>query len=114
MAYTSGILRQRVTILNREEATASKWGKDGDGVTWQEVSTVWASVEWARGKQAMNAGSLDIYGVVMVRMRWNTVVSERSRIVYDGKTYQVLGDTFHPDRQANTIQFMAQLIINEQ
>lgn len=114
MAYTSGILRQRVTILSRDEATASKWGKDGDGVTWQEVATVWASVEWARGKQAMNAGSLDIYGVVMVRMRWNTVVSERSRIVYDGKTYQVLGDTFHPDRQANTIQFMAQLIINEQ
>lgn len=114
MAYTSGILKHRVTILTRDEATASKWGKDGDGVTWKEAATVWASVDWVRGKQAMNAGSLDIYAVVIVRMRWNSVITERSRIVYDGKTYQVLGDTFHPDRQANTIQFHAQQIVNVQ
>jgi hypothetical protein len=62
----------------------------------------------------MNAGALDVYGVVMVRMRYNTVVNERSRILYEGKTYQIIGETFHADRQANTIQFHAQQIVKDQ
>jgi hypothetical protein len=45
-------------------------------------------------------------------MRWNCIVTPRSRIVYDGQTYQVLGETFHADRQDNTIQFNAQIIVN--
>ncbi len=56
-------------------------------------------------------GAVDVYGVVMVRMRWNSIVNERSRIVFDGKTYQILGDTFHAQRQDNTIQFHAQLLV---
>lgn len=113
MAYTSGLLRHRVTILNRKEATDSKWGKDGSGVEWENVGTVWASVGWIKGMAAMNAGALDVYGVVMVRMRWNTLINERSRIQHDGKTYQILGETFHADRQENTIQFHAQQLVNE-
>ena len=74
---------------------------------------MWASVDWAKGKGAMNAGALDVYGVVIVRMRWNSIVNERSRIVYDGKTYQIIGETFHAQRQANTIQFHAQQVIND-
>ena len=50
----------------------------------------------------------------MVRMRYNTVVNERSRILYEGKTYQIIGETFHADRQENTIQFHAQQIVKDQ
>lgn len=113
MAYTSGLLKDRITILNRTEAQDTRWGKDGSGIGWQPAATVWASVDWARGKQAMNAGALDVYGTVIVRMRWNTHVNERSRIQHQGRTYQVLGDTFHADRQANTIQLHAQLVVND-
>lgn len=114
MAYTSGILKHRVTILNREEATTSKYGKDGAGVTWQEAGTVWADVSWVKGLRTMREGALDVYGVVLVRMRWNGVITMRSRIRYDGQTYQILGETFHADKQENTIQFNAQVIINNQ
>ena len=113
MAYSTGILKHRVVILNRKESTDSKFGLDAAGIEFTPVATVWASVDWAKGKQAMNAGALDVYGVIMIRMRYNSVISERSRIVYEGKTYQVLGDTFHADRQENTIQFHAQQIIND-
>lgn len=113
MAYSTGILRERVAILNRREAAASKWGKDGSGIEWEQAGEVWANVEWAKGKRAMNAGALDVYGVILVRMRWNDIASERSRIVYDGRTYQVLGDTYHASHYENTIQFHAQLVINE-
>ena len=113
MAYSTGILRNRVTILNRTEATQGKFGLDSSGVEFETAGTVWAEVTWAKGKQAMNVGALDVYGVIMVRMRYNTIVNDRSRIVYDGKTYQILGDTFHAHRQDNTIQFHAQLIVKE-
>jgi SPP1 family predicted phage head-tail adaptor len=113
MAYSTGILRNRVTILNRTEAQQGKFGLDSSGVEFESAGTVWAEVTWVRGKQAMNVGALDVYGVIMVRMRWNSIVNDRSRIMYDGKTYQILGDTFHAQRQDNTIQFHAQLIVKE-
>lgn len=113
MAYSSGILRNRVTILNRTEAQQGKFGLDSSGVEFETVGTVWAEVTWVRGKQAMNVGALDVYGVIMVRMRYNTIVNDRSRIMYEGKTYQILGDTFHAQRQDNTIQFHAQLVVKE-
>ena len=113
MAYSTGILRNRVTILNRTEAQQGKFGLDSSGVEFETAGTVWAEVTWVRGKQAMNVGALDVYGVIMVRMRYNTIVNDRSRVQYDGKTYQILGDTFHAQRQDNTIQFHAQLIVKE-
>ena len=113
MAYSTGILRNRVTILNRTEAQQGKFGLDSSGVEFETAGTVWAEVTWVRGKQAMNVGALDVYGVIMVRMRWNSIVNDRSRIMYEGKTYQILGDTFHAQRQDNTIQFHAQLVVKE-
>ncbi len=59
------------------------------------------------------ASIVDAYDTVMIRMRYNTIVNERSRIVHEGKTYQIIGETFHADRQDNTIQFQAQQIIND-
>ena len=114
MAYTSGMLKHRVTIQNRREAQQGKFGLDSMGIGFETVGTVWAAVDFAKGKGAMNVGALDVYGVVMVRMRWNNIINERSRILYEGKTYQIIGDTFHANRQENTIQFHAQQIINDQ
>ena len=113
MAYTSGLLKDRVTIQNRREAQQGKFGLDSMGIGFETVGTVWASVDWQKGKSGMTAGALDVYGVVMIRMRWNNIVNERSRILYEGKTYQIIGETFHADRQGNTIQFLCQQIIND-
>ena len=113
MAYSTGLLKHRVTILNRTEAQQGRFGLDSAGVEFESTGTVWASVDWTRGKGAMNAGALDVYGVVIIRMRYNTIVNERSRILYEGKKYQIIGETFHANRQENTIQFHAQQIIND-
>ena len=113
MAYSTGLLKHRVTILNRTEAQQGRFGLDSAGIEFEPAGTVWASVDWARGKGAMNAGALDVYGVVMIRMRYSTIVNERSRILYEGKTYQIIGETFHADRQDNTIQFQAQQLVND-
>jgi len=113
MAYTSGLLKERVTILNRKEAQQGKFGLDSAGIEFEPAATVWASVDWQKGKAAMNAGALDAYGVKIVRMRWNNIINERSRIQWHGRTYQILPDTFNADHQGNTIQFLCQQIVND-
>lgn len=104
---------EMVTILNREVAEDGEFGVDSDGISWRNDGQVHAAVDWNRGMRAMNNGSLDVYGVVMIRMNWNNIITARSRVVHNGLTYQILGDTFHADRQGNTIQFQAQQVIEE-
>ena len=113
MAYSSGFLKDLVTILNRKEAQQGKFGLDSAGIEWENMGCVHANVDWQRGKTAMTAGALDAYGVKIVRMRWNSVITERSRIQWQGKTYQILPETFNADRQGNTIQFLCQQIVND-
>ena len=105
--------RLRVTVLNRKEAERGRYGLDSAGIEWEEAGTVWASVGWVKGMRTMNAGALDAYAVVLMRMNWNSFVNCRSRIVYEGDTYQILADTFHEDFHENIVQFNAQQIVNE-
>lgn len=113
MAYTTGLLNHRISVLNRTEATSNRFGRDGGGIEWNTTGELWASVDFSRGKSAMNAGALDVYAVVIVRMRWFTpsVINMRSRIIHDGVTYQIIPETFHADRLKNQIQFHAQAVV---
>lgn len=113
MGYSSGMLNKRVTIQNSKQLEPGTFGLGSGGVKWEDVCVVDAAVDYAKGIRGMQEGSLDVYAVKLVRMRWNPAINERSRIVYDGRIYEVLGDTFHADYQANTIQFNAQLVIGE-
>ena len=113
MAYSSGFLKYRITVLNRKEAQQGKFGLDSAGIEWENMGCVHANVDWQRGKSGMTAGAIDAYGVKIVRMRWNNIITERSRIQWHGKTYQILPDTFNADHQGNTIQFLCQQIVND-
>lgn len=109
--FTSGMRKYRITILNRKEAVQSAFGRDASGITWESDGMVWAAVDWVKGISAMREGAVDAYGVVMVRIDYTRKINMRSRIQWEGQTYQILPETFHPDYQANTIQFHAQVIV---
>ena len=113
MGYSAGFLHDVIQVLNRKEAKTSKFGIDGGGVEWEEGPCLHANVDYARGKSAMNAGALDAYAVKIVRMRWNSIITERSRIQWQGKTYQILPETFNACHQDDTIQFLCQQIVND-
>ena len=100
MAYTSGLLKYRVTILNKQVASVF-----GETTSYQPAATVWADVTWSKGVKALREGALDAYDTIMVRMRYNTVVSRDSRLLIDGVTYQI--QSLHRDYQDNTIQITA-------
>ena len=113
MGYSSGFLNKRILVQNRKEAQGGKFGIDSTGIEWGDTICLWASVDWQKGKSALVQGAMDAYGVVMVRTRWTTQISMRSRISWEGNTYQIIPESFHADRQANTIQFLAQQVIND-
>lgn len=113
MGYSSDILIDRITIQNRKEAVTNKFGLDAGGISWEDTCQDLAEVTWSKGKQALNAGAIDAYACVLVRMRWNPKINMRSRIVYDGQVYAILPETFHANYFRNTIQFNAQLLIND-
>ncbi len=113
MGYSAGFLKDIIQPLNRKEAQAGKYGLDSGGIEWEAVGCLHANVDYQRGKSAMNAGSLDVYAVKIVRMRWTTVFNERSRIKFNGKVYQIVPETFNANRREDTLQFLMQLIVND-
>jgi head-tail adaptor len=113
MTYTAGFLKDLVTVLNRKKAVQGRMGLDSAGIEWENMGCIHANVDWQKGKSGMTAGALDAYGVKIIRMRWNSIVNERSRIQWHGKTYQILPETFNADHQDDTIQFLCQQIIND-
>lgn len=104
MAYTSGLLKYRVKILNKQVASGF-----GETTSYQPAATVWADVTWSKGAKALREGALDAYDTVLIRMRYNDVVTRDSRLQHDGVTYQI--QSLHADRQENTIQITATEIV---
>lgn len=106
MAYTSGLLKYRVKILNKVRPTQ---GDFGETTRYAEAAEVWADVSWTKGIKRLAEASLDAMDTVMIRMRYNTTVSRDSRLQHDGVTYQI--QSIHRDYQDNTIQITATEIV---
>ena len=113
MGYSAGFLKDIIQPLNRKDAQTGKYGLDSGGIEWEAVGCLHANVDYQRGKSAMNAGSLDVYAVKIVRMRWTTVFNERSRIKYLDKIYQIIPETWNANRREDTLQFLMQLVVND-
>lgn len=113
MSYSAGFLHEIIIPLNRKAASVGEYGLDSAGIEWEEGPCLHANVDYQRGKSAMNAGSLDVYAVKIVRMRWTNVFNERSRIKYQDKVYQIIPETFNANHYENTLQFLMQLIVND-
>jgi SPP1 family predicted phage head-tail adaptor len=101
MGYTSGMMKERVTILERE-SVAGDYGVGSGGYDYTEVVTLWASVAFSRGVKSMREGALDAYDTIMVRMRWNDIVNRDSFIRYDGRVYQI--ESLNRDYEENILQ----------
>ena len=104
MGYTSGLLKYRVKILNKQVASGF-----GETTSYQPAATVWADVTWSKGVKALREGALDAYDTVLIRMRYNDVVTRDSRLQHGGVTYQI--QSLHADRQENTIQITATEVV---
>ena len=108
MSYSSGMLNYIVAILNKKATTDKKFGEK---TAYEQVACVHADVTWKKGQKALNEGALDAVDTVMVRMRWNNIVSRESRLECEGVVYQI--QSLHADRRQNTIQITATEIVTK-
>ena len=104
--FTSGMRNHRVTILNKVQPSERQFGEK---TGYRRDGSMWSSYEFSKGTRALREGALDAYDTVLIRMRWNKLVRRDSQLVYDGVTYQI--QSFHADRQDNTIQITATEIV---
>lgn len=99
--------------MNRKAATAGKFGIDSTGIQWEEGKPLHAWVDYQKGKSALSAGALDSYAVKMVRMNFTDKLNERSRVKFKGHVYQIVPETFNSNFRKNTVQFLMQLVVND-
>ena len=104
MAYSTGMMKYRVTVAKRYQDTQETFGKSGQP-KYELLGTFWMAETFTKGVKAMHEGALDAYDTVMIRMRWNNFTTRDSLLIYDGITYQIL--SFHADKQENEIQITA-------
>ena len=108
MSYSSGMLNYMVAILKKKDAAEKKFGAKQE---YEQVACVHADVTWKKGQKALNEGALDAVDTVMVRMRWNNIVSRESRLECEGVVYQI--QSLHADRRQDTIQITATEIVTK-
>ena len=106
MGYSAGFLNRRVAILNKKSPSERAFGETTE---YETVACVHANLTWSKGVKALREGALDAYDTVIIRMRWNNVVTRDSRLECEGVTYQI--QSLHADRLDNTIQITATEII---
>lgn len=100
MSYQSGFIHARVTIRNKSMSVGF-----GDTTAYWYAGTVWANVAFSKGIKSLREGALDAYDTVIIRMRYNDIVSRDSLLVHDGRTFQIT--SFHRDYHENIIQITA-------
>jgi len=104
MAYSSGYLRDLITIRNKVVATGF-----GDTTSYQDAGCIHARKVWKSGNKAVRDGALDGVDIVIFRMRWNTIIKRDSLIVFGGKTYQII--LLEGDEQDNQMEAKATEVV---
>ena len=106
MGYSAGMLKHRVVILNKKDADKIPFGAK---VEYEQVACVHADVTWSKGVKSLREGALDAYDTVLIRMRWNNIVTRESLLECDGVRYQI--QSLHADRHENIVQITATEIV---
>ena len=102
MAYSTGMMRYRVKIVNPADGTEGDFGARSAGIAYEYKGEFWAAMDWTRGLRAMREGAFDAYDIVMLRMRYNDVLRRDSLVLHDDRVYMVT--SLHRDYHENTIQ----------
>lgn len=106
--YSSGFMDTRVKVLRRQSPQTD--GGVLQGGDYAEACVIWASVTWAKGKKALNNGTLEAYDTLMVRCRCCRYLDRFCRLSIDGKVYEIA--TYNSDYRRNEVQITCYELIN--
>jgi len=91
MMLRSGPLQKRIT-LQRQSPTVDSYGQQID--TWEDVATVWASIEPSVGRELVAAQAIQLDQPKTIRMRWQSIFADPKavsalRIVYNERIFNI-------------------------
>lgn len=99
---TAGAMEERVTVL---VPTTTRGAMNEQVTTYEAAKEVWARVVYKKGDSALTLGEGWMTGSISVEMRWNTLVTDRCRLRWDGKTYQI--DSINRRRKEGRVDIVA-------
>lgn len=82
-----GDLRHRITLQKYIETT------DDEGFStqqWQDIATVWASVENLFGREYWQAAAIQAENTVKFTIRYRKDISSDMRIIFQGQQYEII------------------------
>ncbi|MCS2294601.1 head-tail adaptor protein [Bacteroides thetaiotaomicron] len=101
----SGSLSERIGIL----VPVVERGDFGEQqVAFEKKKMVWASVTYQKGAQALTSGEVWMTRSISVTMRNNSLINDRCRLEWDGKTYAI--ESFNRSRLDGSISIVCNVI----
>ena len=97
--YDAGLLRDRVRIHLPGAHIDGAYGRET--IAGRTVER-WAWVSWSRGATAMREGALDAYDTIMVRLRYDPLITRDCTIEHEGRLYRI--DSLHASRAEGSVQ----------
>ena len=98
----AGSLTERVDIL----VPIVERGKFGAQlIDYINRKTVWAGVAFQKGAQALTAGEVWLTRSITVTMRYNDLINDRCRLMWDDKTYVI--ESFNRSKIDGSITIVA-------
>jgi len=100
-------LRHRV-IMQKQLTEIDSFGSEIN--TWQDIATVWASVEPLKGREFFAAQKENAETTVRICVRYRTGISPAMRIKFDDKIYEIIAIIDVEERHIE-LQLMCQELV---
>ena len=96
----AGRLRERVTV---QQATESRNALGETVLSWSTFAERWASVEGVSARESLTAGQNEISITHKVQMRYLPGLTQRMRIVWRGRTLEIVSLLEHDNRSRHEL-----------
>jgi len=102
----AGRLRRRVTI-QRKTVTRDSFG--AETITWQEVATVWASVEPLRGREFLESRRAEAEVTTRITIRYRAGITPEMRVVHGDDAYNIVS-VIEPESRLRALVLMCRRV----
>ena len=107
----AGMLRHRVTI-QRQEIVFGKFGAPLHDKVWENVATVWASLEAMSGREFFASQQAQSEVTQRIPIRYRPDVTADMRVIHNGKVFNIGAPL--PDNRGRELVLMCREVSCEQ
>lgn len=100
--------RNRITFQNHTQTTDAM----GDAISaWVVHSTRWAMIKTVQGKEFIQATAVQGERTVRFVVRYTKGLTNDMRILYDGRTFEIIAPPINDDELNKTLTIMAREVV---